>query len=139
MPTKRKSTRLRLLDGTHREDRHGKRLDTSPIVGTPTRPKLTKDEATVWDAVIKQWEGTEVVGAIDTAELTACCEMWGLYRQAVALAKETPTDKEVRCAVTGYLAMFDKLAAKYGMTQHDRAALEGCKTEAKDETEAMYG
>lgn len=128
MPRPPKSIDQHKSEGTFRADRHAGRLDTLPAHGLPVMPaRFTATEKEVWDRVLAQWKGTDIVGEIDTAELTACCEMWGLYRQAVSVAKDCPTDKEARCAVVAYLEQFNKLAAKFGMTWGDRASMKGAK------------
>lgn len=60
---------------------------------------------------------------VDTSSLHALCDTWTLYRKSVELAMNAPADKELRCAVTGYLGAFDRLASKFGLTPSDRAAI----------------
>jgi phage terminase small subunit len=72
-----------------------------------------------------------LVGACDTAELVSLCELWGLYRASYALAKVAPTDKEIRCAVTGYWAAFDRVASKFGLSSADLASLKVPKDTGK--------
>lgn len=140
MPKPRKPTEILKLTGAFRPDKQSDRLDTLPTAGAPTKPKkFGPDESECWDRVIAQWKGTSVVGAIDTAALVACCEMWGLYRQAVKLAQDCPTDKDSRCSATGYLQAFERLAGKFGMTPHDRASMKGTNEKPKDSLEELYG
>jgi phage terminase small subunit len=112
------------LHGTYRGDRHAARADAMPSQGVPVRPdNFTETEAALWDQVVPDLVARGVAAAKDTAELVSMCELWGLYRSSVTLAKSTPTDKEVRCAVTGYWAAFDRAAAKFGLSPVDNAGI----------------
>lgn len=86
-------------------------------------------EAALWDQVVPDLVGRNLVSAKDTAELVSLCELWGLYRKSVALAKDDPTNKEVRCAVTGYWAAFDRVASKFGLSATDGANIKAPKGE----------
>lgn len=112
------------LHGTYREDRHGDRADVAGCVGQPVRP-ADLDEAGVelWDTIIAEHEKRGILGEIDTAALHMLCEHWSLWNRAKAMAKNDPIDKEIRCAVTGYAGVIQKLLAKFGGTPVDRAAL----------------
>jgi phage terminase small subunit len=112
------------LHGGYRADRHGDRADATPPTGEPIKPPHFGDvESALWDQVVPDRVRRKLVGVADTAELVAMCELWGLYRASYSIAKVAPTDKEARCAVTGYLALFDRLASKFGLTSADFANL----------------
>lgn len=112
------------LHGGYRADRHGDRADAAPPDGMPVKPdSFGEVESALWDQVVPDRVRRKLVGEADTAELVSLCELWGLYRASYALAKVAPTDKEIRCAVTGYWAAFDRVAAKFGLTPSDMASL----------------
>src|SRR5688500_2811144 len=112
------------LHGKFRADRHGERADVSPPSGAPVRPvDMDETESSLWDQVVPDLVRRGLVGESDTAELRRMVELWSLYRKALALAKQDPVDKEIRCAVTGYGLAFGKIAGKFGLTTQDRASL----------------
>jgi phage terminase small subunit len=118
------------LHGTYREDRHAERADAAPPHGAPVKPSdLGEIESALWDQVVPDLTRRQLVGASETAELVSLCELWGLYRKTYALARVTPTDKEVRCAVTAYWTAFDRVASKFGLTSADKANIKAPKPE----------
>lgn len=120
------------LHGTYRADRHGDRADAAPPAGEPVKPgDFGEVESALWDQVVPDLVRRELAGVCDTAELVSMCELWGLYRASYALAKTAPTDKEIRCAVTGYWAAFDRVASKFGLTNADLASLKAPKAHSK--------
>lgn len=95
-----------------------------PPQGQPVRPEgMDEVEAALWDQVVPDLVRRELVGESDTAELRRMVELWSLYRKSLALAKDDPVDKEIRCAVTGYGLAFGKIAGKFGLTVQDRASM----------------
>ena len=121
--TKPTPTEILRLHGTYRKDRHAARADAAPPEGQPVKPDLGDVESALWEQVVPGLISRRLVGSKDTAALQCLCELWGLYRASYVLAKVAPTDKEIRCAVTGYWAAFDRVAAKFGLTSADFAAL----------------
>ena len=120
------------LHGTFRNDRHAERADVLPPAGLPVRPdSLGEVEAALWDRVVPDLVRRKLVGELDTAQLVSMCELWGLYRASYAMAQVAPTDKEIRCAVTGYYAAFDRVASKFGLTCADLAGLKVPKESSK--------
>ncbi len=112
------------LMGNFREDRHGDRADVTGCVGQPVRPDdLDAAGVELWDTIITEHETRGILGEIDTAALHMLCEHWSLWMLAKAQARTSPTDKEIRCAVTGYAAVVQKLLAKFGGTPLDRASM----------------
>jgi phage terminase small subunit len=92
--------------------------------GAPERPSdLDGDAAWHWDFVIRQYAEMGVVTGVDTMELRAASEMWQLYRQTFALAKENPTDKDLRISVVQYKTAWETSAAKLGLNPTDRQRL----------------
>jgi len=96
---------------------------------------MDETEAELWDQVVPWLVKREWAGEADTAELRGMVEQWSLYRKAVALAKDNPVDKEIRCAVTQYFASFSKIAGKYGLTTQDRASMKLAKSDDKKSVE----
>ena len=80
--------------------------------GKPIKPdELTKDEEWYWDNMVEKMEH---LGATDTALAIACCEMWGLYRQALEIAIHKPRDASIRLAVLRYNKQWMELESKLG-------------------------
>lgn len=112
------------LHGGYRKDRHANRLDVVPPEGSPVCPaEFDAQQKEIWQSVIELYAKSDALGRVDSAELIALCETWGLYRAAVSLAKADPIDKEIRCATVAYLTMFDRLASKFGLTPTARASI----------------
>jgi phage terminase small subunit len=117
----RKSVEFKKAAGTYRQDRDG---DELPVDGEPIRPRgLTKDERWLWDSVVLAYRGTGVLATIDTAALLSACELWSLYRSALAIVKLDPTDKEARIAVISYWTSFERAASRLGLNPSDRARM----------------
>lgn len=84
-----KPAHLRLVDGTHRPDRHGERIDTRSNVaraasafGRPTRPKGFKGQAlAAWERYIAP--ATWLDASREPAAI-AFCELWAEMRAAPA-------------------------------------------------------
>ncbi len=90
--------------------------------GEPERPDdLTGEAAKLWDFLLVELVGT--AKRIDTPALYALCRTWELYRKALEFAEKHPTDKDFRIAVTAYLAAFNQIGARFGLTPADRARL----------------
>jgi phage terminase small subunit len=120
------------LHGTFRKDRHADRADATPPNGSPIRPDwFGETESALWDRVVPDLIRRGLVGELDTAQLISMCELWGLYRASYKQAQTSPTDKEIRCAVTGYYAAFDRVASKFGLTSADLAGLKVPKQQTK--------
>jgi phage terminase small subunit len=120
------------LHGGYRADRHADRADVAPPMGEPVKPAdLGEVEAALWDQIVPSLVQKKLAGVKDTAALVSLCELWGLYRASYAMAKVAPTDKEIRCAVTGYWGAFDRMAAKFGLTAADYASLKVPKESGK--------
>jgi phage terminase small subunit len=112
------------VHGGYRKDRHAARLDVVPPSGSPICPDdFTEQQKEIWQSVVELYANRDALGKIDTAELIALCETWGLYRQCVEAAKSSPIDKEIRCATVAYLTIFDRLASKFGLTPTARASI----------------
>jgi len=112
------------LHDTYRKDRHADRIAESRAEGLPECPDgLGSAAQWLWDFVVDELGRIGVAKRIDTPHLWAMCEAWGLYRNAVEIAKGDPTDKDARIAVVSYMATFEAAAAKCGLSPSDRAKL----------------
>lgn len=81
----------------------------------PRKPKgLDEYGEDLWTTLVAELIHARIVVRTDEKALQAMCEMWSMYQRALVLAKDDVTDKLVRCAVTQYLASFDKMATKFG-------------------------
>lgn len=120
---KPENTALKLARGTYRAGRDAGRMDSQPPAGSPQKPSLDAVAGALWDRITAEHEARKTLGLIDTAALQSLCECWSLYRAALAEAQATPTDKDARIATLSYLAMVDKLGAKFGWTASDRSNL----------------
>src|SRR5262245_63957800 len=75
------------------------RVDPPGARGRPKRPRaLAGDARKFWDAIVPGLVRFGVVGKLDAFALQACCELWGLYRRALAAAAADPADKNARVA-----------------------------------------
>ncbi|TWU08842.1 Phage terminase, small subunit [Symmachiella macrocystis] len=112
------------LTGAYRADRHGDRDDEPQADGMPKKPRgLKKHAAKLWDAIVPQLVDMGIVGEIDTTMIRTCCEMYHLYRLALAVAEAEPLNKDARISVSTYAGLFDKAATKLGISPADRTKL----------------
>jgi phage terminase small subunit len=127
------------LYGSKHADTKGDAIETA-LDGLPERPAcLTGEAAMLWDSIVPQLEGVGIVKRIDTTQLWAMCELWGLYRAAMKYAEAVPLDKPTRAAVISYKAAFDAIACKYGLTSADRQKLEIAPQQKRDEFSEFLG
>jgi len=112
------------LRGTKRSDRHDGRDQSAD--GEPVCPTgFDEHEQWCWDFVVMDLVRRSIAKRVDTLALTQLCEMWGLYRKSLTLAKAHPVDKEIRCATVAYRSAFDSIGARFGLTTSDRQRLHG--------------
>lgn len=117
------SGRKKKTPARHELDTGKKRPRAKAAAGTPVKPDgLSNVEDSLWD-FLSPLLGADA-GKSDSIALQALCEFWGLYRDAVEIAKEHPLDKDARIAVTSYWSAFERLAAKFGLTPTDRQRLD---------------
>lgn len=108
--------------GSYRADRHGPIPDAAE--GVPTMPRdLDTTARACWKAVVGDLVSRGLARQIDTLALRQLCELWSLYRAALKLAKKSPTDKDVRCAVLAYRQAWEAIARRFGLTYGDRQKL----------------
>ena len=120
---KPKPPEFHVLAGTFRADRHGDPNAIKPA-GVPLRPEnLSADEAWCWDMGVSHLVRLGVVQELDSALLWSMCELWGLYRQCVEMAKLMPADKDVRIATVAYWGKFEVACARFGLNASDRMRL----------------
>src|SRR5262245_36088217 len=123
MSRRPKPTETLKLHGTYRADRHAGRMDARPPSGSPCRPDLGQVGGSMWDQVIAEHTSRGTLGELDTASLVTLCRTLELLETTHEVLKIDPTDKDTRCAYAAYVAICDKLGAKFGWTPSDRAAL----------------
>lgn len=110
-------------DGTFRAHRHAGMAGVK-ATGKPVCPRCLSGEARkFWTLVVPELTQNGTVKRLDTAAVQAACETWALYRAAYQEAIADPLDKAARCAVVSYLALWERLAAKLGLSPVDRARL----------------
>jgi len=99
---------------------HGQPIQAT---GKPDKPEgLAPAASELWDCIVAHG-GTLPLTALDAPALSAACQLWALYLQAVEAAQADPCDKVCRVAVTSYHAAFQAAAAKLGLSPADRARL----------------
>lgn len=139
-PAPKSASELKIA-GTYREDRHGDRDQIPEAAGVPKKPRGLKGEAAKhWNAVVPQLVTTGAAKELDTSVLQALCEMWANYRACAEKMQQTPElaiDKNLRCAMLGYLAQWQQLAAKLGLTPADRQRLRVAKSDKPEGVSAF--
>ena len=118
-----KDTSLHIAHGTHRKDRHGSRSSGALVEGVVVRPAMPADAESFWDSVVQPMVDRGLVTAGDGPSAQAMCESWYLMRRTFAALDNDPTDKPTRTAYIAYSQMFDKIAARFGLTPADRQRL----------------
>src|SRR4051812_27624862 len=84
-----KPTKLKLVEGTFRQDR-GSINEAKPEVAIPPIPKDLTDEAKVeWIRISEELQMVGLLSRIDRAALAAYCESWARWRVAEAKLRET--------------------------------------------------
>lgn len=120
-----KPAEFHVLHGTHRADRHGPATEQAfdPDGGAPiVKPEgLTGEAGKLFDELLPRLR--PILKPTDTAAFLMLCNVYALYAASLAIAQTAPTDKPAKSAVLGYLAAFDKLAARFGLTPTDRQRL----------------
>ena len=144
---KPKPTEQHKLDGTFREDRHGKRATAEP--GVPVAPPCLSDEAKCeWKRVIDQLSAAGLVAKLDRAVLALYCESWADYWAAKALVQkegwtavgstgnviEHPAVKAMQRAWEHCV----RAAREFGMTPSARASIKLPDGESSDPDEAAF-
>src|SRR5207244_4132962 len=116
VPPPKPESELRLT-GHFRRDRHAGRGDPPPASGAPKMPRgLSAEAAKFWRAVVPPLVKAGVLKELDTFAVQAAAEMWARYRAALALSDADPANKNLRVAVANYLATWERLAGKLGLT-----------------------
>jgi P27 family predicted phage terminase small subunit len=93
-------------------------------IGSPVRPaNLEGEAAALWDQLSPELAR---LGTMDSSALAAACWAWADYMACRRLVDANPallTDKDTRCSMLGYLAAFERLSSRLGLTPADRAKL----------------
>ena len=119
-----------LLEGRYRADRHGE-ADAVwlPDGGPSTAPEwLSADARLLWDQLAPQLSGAGVATDVDRAELSALCDWWARYREALRTLDEVEDRKTTefyRLSILASMAWknFASAAGKFGLNPSDRARL----------------
>ena len=112
----RKTDAQKMLEGNPGQRPLGGELQAR---GSPIRPlRLGKHESWLWSLVVQDW-----MGEIDTPELITLCETWGMLRRCASRARRDPHDRDTRMNYLAYMAEFNRLASRFGMTPSDRAKI----------------
>jgi P27 family predicted phage terminase small subunit len=124
----RKPTELKLLHGTHREDRDGPLGSAVRLEGVPAMPGHLNDDAKAfWSAVVPGLVATRVAAACDAPVLGEMCVWWEVYRRFSDHLQDTGAEEDgaLRAMVNAKMAWkeFDRIAARFGLTPSDRARL----------------
>ena len=130
----RKPTKLKIVQGNP-----GKRKlpenEPQPTLGIPTRPGWLSPEAKrEWNRVVAELDAIGLLATVDRALLTAYCECWGQYVDAVKALRKAgsmtfETDKGYiaqRPEIGIAKAMVEKmmqLSTRFGFTPSDRAKM----------------
>ncbi len=78
----KKPTKLHILDGTFRDDRHDG-AEPKPAVGLPVRPKhLTKHAKEMWTELVKVLGESGVLTKADRNTMALYCEAYSQWRNA---------------------------------------------------------
>ena len=111
----RKPTKLLEIQGTRRNDRHGKRSDATLQNEVPEPPNWLGAEARAeWDRLTGHSQYRRALTLIDRGMLAVYCDLWGRYVEGVGAEKRlTPTETMVLV----------NLAAKLGLNPSDRAKI----------------
>lgn len=119
-----KPTQLHVVDGTFNTTRHAARAHAPAGKGKPEKPQgLDEFGEECWNNFVGRAVEIGVGCEIDSVAVAEACRLYSFYRRACAAAALDPVDKEVRCAVTGYWAAFERLASRFGFTPADRLKL----------------
>lgn len=129
MPRPRKPLEQHLVDGTYRPVKHGPLPDNlekwrqgeGDAPGLPEKPSdLDEQAAAMWDRVIATRPGT--VWPSDGPLLKVFCVWWSLFEKA---AKKAADDQTAQTFTPLGIATdkVEKLAARFGLSPKDRAAL----------------
>lgn len=79
-----KPTRLKVIQGTYREDRAPvNEPQPEKVIKLPKPPRyLSKYAKTLWGALVEELTAQGILTIIDMPALEACCEAYGQYRAA---------------------------------------------------------
>ena len=109
----RKPTKIKLLEGTYREDRHGKLEDEpNPETEIPDIPKTLNGEAKKeWLRITPLLEELGMISKINMSSLANYCKLWGRWLKA-----EKMIDKEGEVI----MVVFDQRRGKMGSPKDDK-------------------
>ena len=125
------------LEGSYREDRHGGKSLAAADGDLPGKPpELVGRASEVWDYVASTRAAW--IAKSDGLALQHLCDMWVLREQALLRLAENPTDKESRCALKDWSALWVQMASRFGLTPSDRARLGEILDEAGEDAASEF-
>lgn len=134
-----KPKKLHILEGSFRKDRHSSPGDSVSLEGEVIVPEMNELAMSLWKSVVAPLIALKVVTPADVPAAQAMCESWSLMRRTLAALDNDACDKLARTAYTAYGVMFDKFAARFGMTPADRQRLRLEKPEEKNKLSKYTG
>ena len=138
-----KPTALKVLEGNPGKRPLNKR-EPRPTAGAPTRPEWLLPEAKrEWNRLVPELTRLGLLATVDRASLSAYCQCWAMYVDAVKDIKENGTtfvtDKGYEgprpsvAIMNQMLQRMGSLSAKFGFTPSDRARIAVPPQEGADE------
>lgn len=119
-----KSTAQHLEDGTYREHRHGKRVDSKvPSASLPVPGDMGEHAAELWKRICATLP-KEIITKLDSDALRVYCETWEMYRILQPQFAADPLDKDLRLAWSQIVDRLEKLGRQFGWTPQTRASLQ---------------
>lgn len=117
-----KTNEQKLLEGHPNKQRI---KNTPQAKGKPIKPRGLRGEALkLWNSIVPELDRLGVVTEIDTPQLTAMAEWWGLYRKAVS-------EEDIHNANKAW-TNFNKLADAFGLTPKGRNTVQVSATKEDD-------
>jgi len=123
------------MPGNHRSgDRPKRKPPSMPAADRPVKPRgLDAAAAAHWDRMIRP---AVHLSKVDADLARTLCELWSLYRVALAKAQQSPTERDVRVAVLNYQSQWRTTAERLCLDPLGRLRAEG-KTERKDKNDPL--
>jgi P27 family predicted phage terminase small subunit len=102
MPRPRKTNELHRIQGTYREDRHGKRGLEVPVEVPSCPAWLSKPAKAEWRRITRELEAAGRISQLDRALLTAYCEAFAeLEGLSAEIAKVSSPAEAIRLGLVG--------------------------------------
>ena len=131
-----KPTKLHILEGTFRSDRHGDGVEPEPLPGPAKCPKhLSKDAKRVWKELVRVMDGAGVLTQADQWIMARFCSsavrLWKYEAQLDQFSPASTTDAEASLVtkrlyviIHGETDTLKALAAQLGLSPVARSQLQ---------------